>query len=142
MPLVSIGLETSSFASEFIATKTCCEYIRGLRYKLQMMGIPCHFPAFIYGDNQSVLANSMKPFSVLKKKSCSIAYHFVREGVAKNEWRTNYISTHVNQSSCQWPIANQIYWYGVAPSYMMTKWRLRSLLSELPIVICLLIDWV
>jgi len=61
-----------------------------------MMGIPCDFPAFVYGDNQSVLANSTKPFSVLKKKSCSIAYHFVREGVAKNEWRTTYISTHDN----------------------------------------------
>ena len=30
--------ETSSFASEFIAMKQCCEYIRGLRYKLRMMG--------------------------------------------------------------------------------------------------------
>ena len=90
------SIETSSFASEFIAMKTCCEYIRGLRYKLRMMGIPCDFPAFVYGDNQSVLANSTKPFSVLKKKSCSIAYHFVREGVAKNEWRTTYISTHDN----------------------------------------------
>ena len=61
------------------------------------MGIPCDFPAFVYGDNQSVLANSTKPFSVLlKKKSCSIAYHLFREGVAKNEWRTTYISTHDN----------------------------------------------
>ena len=79
------SIETSSFASEFIAMKTCCDCICGLRYKLWMMGIPCDFPAFIYGDNQSVLANSTKSFSVLKKKSCSIAYHFVREGVAKNE---------------------------------------------------------
>ena len=90
------SIETSSFASEFIAMKTCCEYIRGLRYKLRMMGIPCDFPAFVFGDNQSVLANSTKPFSVLKKKSCSIAYHFVREGVARGEWRTAYVPTHLN----------------------------------------------
>ncbi len=32
----------------------------------------------------------------MKKKSSSIAYHFVREGVAKDEWRVTYISTHDN----------------------------------------------
>ena len=90
------SVETSTFGSEFIAMKSCCEYVRGLRYKLRMMGIPCDFPAYIFGDNQSVLVNSSKPFSVLKKKSCSIAYHFVREGVAKDEWRVAYISTHDN----------------------------------------------
>ena len=90
------SIETSSFGSEFIAMKICCEYLRGLRYKLRMMGIPCDFPSYIFGDNQSVLANTTKPFSMLRKKSCSIAYHFVREGVSKDEWRTTYINTHDN----------------------------------------------
>ena len=90
------SIMTSSFGSEFIAMKECCEYLRGLRYKLRMMGIPCDFPSYIYGDNQSVLVNSSVPTSVLKKKSCSIAYHFVREGVAADEWRATYISTHDN----------------------------------------------
>ena len=79
------SIETSSFGSEFIAMKQCCEYIRGLRYKLRMMGIPVELPTYIFGDNQSVLANTTTPHSTLKKKSSSIAYHFVREGVAKNE---------------------------------------------------------
>ena len=61
-----------------------------------MMGIPCEFPSYIYGDNQSVLVNSSIPTSVLKKKSCSIAYHFVREGAASDEWRMTYIPTHLN----------------------------------------------
>lgn len=90
------SIETSSFGSEFIAMKNCCEYLRGLRYKLRMMGIPCDFPSFVHGDNKSVLVNSTKPFSMLKKKSCSIAYHFVREGVAKDEWRVTYINTNDN----------------------------------------------
>ena len=45
-------------------------------------GIPCEGPAHTYGDNQSVLTDTMRPDSTLKKKSQSIAYHFVREGVA------------------------------------------------------------
>ena len=85
------SVETSSFGSEFIAMKQCTEYIRGLRYKLRMMGIPCTSPAFIFGDNQSVLANTTIPDSTLKKKSQSIAYHFVREGAARDEWRTYYL---------------------------------------------------
>ena len=91
-------IETSSFGSEFIAMKQCCEYIRGLRYKLRMMGIEVELPTYIFGDNQSVLANTTKPHSVLKKKSSSIAYHFVREGCAKNEWLTAYLNTNHNPS--------------------------------------------
>ena len=90
------GIETSTFGSEFIAMKQCCEYLRGLRYKLRMMGIPVDDPCYVYGDNQSVLSNTSIPESVLKKKSNSIAYHFVREGCAKDEWRTSYIHTDDN----------------------------------------------
>jgi hypothetical protein len=89
-------IETSSFGSEFIAMKQCCEYIRGLRYKLRMMGIPVTLPTYVFGDNQSVLANTTNPYSQLKKKSSSIAYHFVREGTARDEWRTTYLNTHYN----------------------------------------------
>ena len=88
------SVESSSFGSEFIAMKQCCEYVRGLRYKLRMMGISYEDPMFMYGDNQSVLANTTIPDSTLKKKSQSIAYHFVREGAAWDEWRMTYINTH------------------------------------------------
>ena len=32
----------------------------------------------------------------LQKKTQSIASHFVREGVARDEWRTAYVSTNLN----------------------------------------------
>ena len=92
------SVEFSSFGSEFVAMKQCCEYIRGLRYKSRMMGIPVEGPTYIYGDNQSVLANTTIPDSTLKKKSQRIAYHFVREGVARDEWRTSYVNTHENKA--------------------------------------------
>jgi hypothetical protein len=63
-----------------------------------MMGVPCDGPAYIKGDNQSVLANTTIPDPTLKKKSQSIAYHFVREGAARDEWRTAYVNTHDNES--------------------------------------------
>ena len=63
-----------------------------------MMDIPVEGPTYIYGDNQSVLANTTIPDSTLKKKSQSIAYHFVREGVARDEWRTSYVNSHENEA--------------------------------------------
>ena len=55
------SVETSSFGSEFVVMKLCCEYILGLRYKLRMMGINVNEPTFVFGDNQSVLANVSGP---------------------------------------------------------------------------------
>ncbi len=92
------SLETSTFGAEFMAMKQATEYARGLRYKLRMLGIPCEDPTLVYGDNQSVLANTTAPQSQLKKKSNSLAYHFVREGCARDEWRTTYVNTHDNPS--------------------------------------------
>ena len=91
-------IETSSFGSEFCAMKLAYECLRGLRYKLRMMGIPVENPCFIYGDNQSVLWNTTVPESKLKKKSSSVAYHSVREGVSRDEWRTTYVKSNKNPS--------------------------------------------
>jgi hypothetical protein len=92
------SVESSSFGSEFCAMKNCCKYLRGMLYKLRMLGIPCDGPVYIQGDNQFVLYNTTIPDSTLKKKSQSIAYHYVREGSARDEWRTSYISTHDNDA--------------------------------------------
>ena len=94
-----MSFETSSFGSEFVAMNICCDYINGLRYKLRMMVIPVRNPVFIYGDNQLVLWNTTIPGSTLKKKSSSIECHFLREGVARDEWRTLYIKKYVNPSN-------------------------------------------
>ena len=38
----------STFESEFVDLKHCCEYIRVLGYKIRMMVIPVEDPTFIY----------------------------------------------------------------------------------------------
>ena len=75
------------------------EYVRGLRYKLRMIGLyglTSRQPTTFTATNQSVLANSDNPGVTLKKKTSAIAYHFVREGCVRDEWRTGYINTHEN----------------------------------------------
>ena len=85
-----------TFGSEVVVMKTACELLRELSYKLRMMGITVNEPCFIFGDNQSVLANTSNPASTIKKKSLGICYHFIREGCARSEWCTACINTHFN----------------------------------------------
>jgi hypothetical protein len=42
--------------------KQATEYVRGLRYKLRMMGIKIDEPAFVFGDNKSLLCNTDGPY--------------------------------------------------------------------------------
>jgi hypothetical protein len=42
-------------------------------------------PTYVYGDNMSVVHNTQRPESVLKKKSNAICYHAVRESDAMGE---------------------------------------------------------
>ena len=89
-------VETSVFGAEFVALKQGIEYLRGLRYKLRMMGVEVSGPSYIYGDNMSVVTNSSKPESTLKKKSNSICYHAVRESVAMGESLVTHIKGNDN----------------------------------------------
>jgi hypothetical protein len=91
-------VETSTFGSEFIGLKTGIEIIKGLRYKLRMMGIPLDGHAHVRVDNILVVKNTSVPESTLKKKSNAIAYHFVREAVAANISRIAYEPTGSNKA--------------------------------------------
>jgi hypothetical protein len=65
--------------------KNGIETCRGLCYKLRIMDVALSDPAFVYGDNMSVVQNTHRPESVLKKKSNSIFYHAVRDSSAMGE---------------------------------------------------------
>ena len=90
------SVETSTFGSEFMALKVGIEMLRGLRYKLRMMGIPLDGHAHVRCDNMSVVSNSSKPESTLKKKSNAVAYHYVRENVANGVCRIAYEPSTTN----------------------------------------------
>ena len=94
------SIETSTFGSEFMALKAATEMVKGLRYKLRMMGVPIDGATVMMVDNQAVVYNSSLPESTLKKKSNSIAYHFVRENVAAGVIRILYQQTDGNLADC------------------------------------------
>ena len=51
-------IEGSVFGAEFVAMKTSIEALRGIRYKLRMMGVPLTGPTYVYGDNMPVIYNT------------------------------------------------------------------------------------
>ena len=63
-----------------------------------MIGVPLSGPSYIYGDNMSVIHNTQRPESTLKKKNNSICYHALREAVAMGECLTTHIPTKDNLS--------------------------------------------
>jgi hypothetical protein len=73
--------------------KNGIETLRGLRYKIHMMGILLSGPTYIYGDNNSQVTNSSRPESTLKKKCNSICYHAIHESVAMGETLLMHIRT-------------------------------------------------
>ena len=77
-----ITVETSVFGSELIALKIGIEMIEGLRYKLRMFGVPLEGPANVFCDNNSVVTNTAKAESPLKKNNNAVAYHKTREAIA------------------------------------------------------------
>jgi hypothetical protein len=90
------SIESSTFGSEFVALKTAMEAIRGLRYKLRMMGVPIAGSSYVFCDNRSMIENSSRPESLLKKKSNAIAYYAVREACGMNEKLICYVKTDDN----------------------------------------------
>ena len=89
-------VETSTFGSEYIAAKIAVEMVEGLRYKLRMMGVEVMGSTTIFCDNESVVKNSTRPESTLKKKHNAIAYHRVREAQAAKIVSIVHISGEVN----------------------------------------------
>ena len=110
-------VETSVFGAEFVAMKIGIEDMRALRYKLRMMGVRLSGPAFVYCDNKSVVTNTQKPESTLRKKSNQICYHFVRESVAARECKTAHISTDENPAD----LATKIHKGGRKRNYLVGK---------------------
>ena len=90
------AIETSVFGAEFVAMKVGMETMCGLRCKLRMMGVPLTGPSHFCGDDTSVVHNTQRPESMLKKKSNSICHHAVREAVSMGECVTGHVRSEAN----------------------------------------------
>ena len=54
-------METTTYGSEFVATKQCAEQVRELQETLKLMEIPIEESAWMLGDNSLVITSSTIP---------------------------------------------------------------------------------
>ena len=90
------SVESSTFGSEFTASKNALELFTAIRYKLRMFGVPVDGPKDMFCDNEAVYKNSSTPELVLRKKHHSVSYHKFREAVASGFCRIAKEDTYTN----------------------------------------------
>jgi hypothetical protein len=122
------SVETATYGSEFAAARTATEQLMDLRYTLRMFGAPLDGPAYLFGDNESVVTQSTIPHSMLNKRHNALSYHRVREAVASKMMYFIHIDGKQNIADCLskflphticWPLIRPfLFWRGetVMPS--------------------------
>jgi hypothetical protein len=87
-----------------------------------MFGVPIDGPAWMFGDNESVITQSNIPHSMLNKRHNALSYHRVRESIAagvlyflkiKSTENPSDILTKFLDHSASWHIIEPIlFWKG------------------------------
>ena len=91
-------VETATYGSEFMAARQATERLIDLRYTLRSFGVPLDGPAWMFGDNKSVVTSSTIPHSTLGKRWNALSYHRVREAIAGGWLRFEHIPGTQNPS--------------------------------------------
>ena len=60
-------VETATYGSEFVASKTATEQIFDIRQTLRYLGAPINSKSFLFGDHRSVVTSATLPHSTLTK---------------------------------------------------------------------------
>ena len=77
-------VETSTFGSELVAMRIVTEITEDQRYQLHMLGIPIDGSASVFCNNMSVVMNTTRPESTLKKKHNAIAYQGMQSSSSRD----------------------------------------------------------
>ena len=103
-------VETATFGSEYVATRTCTEQIIDLRTTARYLGIEeVKGPSMMFGDNESVVNTASVPHSKLSKRHNALSYHKTRESLAAKVTRYTHVSGKTNPSdilSKHWSMAD------------------------------------
>ena len=89
-------VETATYGSEFVVSKTATEQMIDLKHTLRYLGIPIKTKSYLFGNNRSVVTSSTLPHSTLGKRHNRLAYHQVREAIASKILAYHYFRTGYN----------------------------------------------
>ena len=89
-------VETATYGSEFVASRTVVERLMELCLTLRYLGVPIREKDYVFGDNKSVIDSSTIPHGKLSKRHNMLSYHRVREGITSNIAAFIYIPVEIN----------------------------------------------
>ena len=72
-------VETATYGSEFVASRTCVEQIIDLRATLHYLGVRVRNKSYMFGDNKSVVDSSTTVHAKLHKRHSILSFHRVCE---------------------------------------------------------------
>jgi hypothetical protein len=72
-------VETATYGSESVAARVCLEQIIVLRNTIRYVGVPIQAKSYMFGDNKSVLDNSMQVHAKLYKCHTMLSFHRVHK---------------------------------------------------------------
>jgi hypothetical protein len=115
-------VETATYGTEFIASRTCVERDVDLRNTLRYLGVPVHKQAYMFGDNESVVNSSATPHAKLHKRHTALSFHRVRESIAAGTIAYYHIRSEFNVADMlskhwgfqtTWPLLRPLmFWQG------------------------------
>lgn len=89
-------VETATYGSEFMAARIATEQIIEARIQLRYLGMKLDGPAYLFGDNKTVVESSNAPKARLHKRHVMLSFHRVREAIAANILKFIFINGKVN----------------------------------------------
>ena len=87
------SISLSIVEAKYIAAASCCTQVLWMKQTLQYIQVQFNEPIPIFCDNTSAISISKNPVMHSKTKHISIKYHFVREQVAENNIKLEYVCT-------------------------------------------------
>jgi hypothetical protein len=93
-------VETATYATEFIAGRTCLDESIAIRYELRMLGAPLEGPIWLFGDNKVMIESSSEPSGRLAKRHLILSWHRLREKAAMKIVYYLHIDSKENVSDC------------------------------------------
>ena len=127
-------VETATYGSEFMVARQATEQIMDIRYTLRMLGIPLDGPAWLFGDNQSVITSSTIPHSNLNKRHNALSYHRVREAISAKVLYFLHVEGKNNPSDIMTKFLNwSKFWPLIQPLLFWKDETIKGIDSTMPI---------
>ena len=90
------GVETATYGSEYMVARSATEQIMEAQIQLRYLGVKLDGPAYLFGDNKSVINSSIMPKAHLHKRHVMLSFHRVDELDAQISQRAR-IHKHVRK---------------------------------------------